>query len=289
MDYVQQEITPILEEDLFVVLNHPQAKFDYAGHFHSDYEINLVLGGKGSRIVGDQVSEFEGIDLVMIGPNIPHRWIGENNDDRHVVTIQFHKEFFDYPIISKKIFYPIKKLMSDSNYGIEFSKETKEAIKGLILELPFKNGIDSVTVFFNILNELAASPDQKLILPTESKPELAFRESKSRRVNKVINYISQHFGDKITLEQVAESVGMSESAFSHFFKKRTNRSFVDYLNDIRVGNAAKMLFETSHTISEICYSSGFNNVSNFNRIFKKKKGQTPSKYRTDIQQIMTRF
>ena len=89
--------------------------------------------------------------------------------------------------------------------------------------------------------------------------------------------------------EIADELGMSESAFSHFFKKRTNRSFIDFLNDIRIGNAAKMLYETSNTISEICYASGFNNVSNFNRLFKKKKGQTPTEYRENVQKFMTKF
>lgn len=105
----------------------------------------------------------------------------------------------------------------------------------------------------------------------------------------MIAYIQEHFQEEISLELVASSVGMSESAFSHFFKKRTNRSFIDFLNDIRIGNAAKMLYETSNTISEICYASGFNNVSNFNRLFKKKKGQTPTEYRENVQKFMTKF
>ena len=101
--------------------------------------------------------------------------------------------------------------------------------------------------------------------------------------------MQEHFRENINLSAVAEDIGMSESAFSHFFKKRTNRSFVDYLNDIRIGHAAKILYETTYTVSEVCYSSGFNNISNFNRIFKKKKGQTPSEYRMNIQKIMTKF
>lgn len=102
MEYIQREITPIGEEDLFIVLNHPHAKFDYAAHFHSDYEINMVINGKGKRIVGDCVAPFSDIDLVMVGPNIPHRWVSESDhDEAHVVTIQFHKETLEYPIINK--------------------------------------------------------------------------------------------------------------------------------------------------------------------------------------------
>ena len=277
MEYIQREITPIGEEDLFIVLNHPHAKFDYAAHFHSDYEINMVINGKGKRIVGDCVAPFSDIDLVMVGPNIPHRWISESDhDEAHVVTIQFHKETLEYPIINKKIFYPIKQLFTDSSYGIEFSQETSLALKDTILNLSHRQGVDSALEFFKILYHLSISENQKLLLAANNERDFAIRESKSRRINKVIAYI-------------ASSVGMSESAFSHFFKKRTNRSFIDFLNDIRIGNAAKMLYETSNTISEICYASGFNNVSNFNRLFKKKKGQTPTEYRENVQKFMTKF
>ena len=290
MEYIQREITPIGEEDLFIVLNHPHAKFDYAAHFHSDYEINMVINGKGKRIVGDCVAPFSDIDLVMVGPNIPHRWISESDhDEAHVVTIQFHKETLEYPIINKKIFYPIKQLFTDSSYGIEFSQETSLALKDTILNLSHRQGVDSALEFFKILYHLSISENQKLLLAANNERDFAIRESKSRRINKVIAYIQEHFQEEISLELVASSAGMSESAFSHFFKKRTNRSFIDFLNDIRIGNAAKMLYETSNTISEICYASGFNNVSNFNRLFKKKKGQTPTEYRENVQKFMTKF
>lgn len=290
MEYIQREITPINDEDLFIVLNHPHARFDYAAHFHSDYEINLVLNSRGKRIVGDCVAEYRDLDLVMVGPNIPHRWVSEDdNGNAHVVTIQFHKETLEYPIINKKIFHPVKELFTNSFYGIEFSDETKVAMKDTLLNLSHKQGAESALEFFRILYLLSVSSNQKFLLEGSSKMDFAIRESKSRRINKVITYIQEHFQEDITLSAVAESVGMSESAFSHFFRKRTNRSFIDYLNDIRIGHAAKVLYETTHTIAEVCYSSGFNNISNFNRIFKRKKGQTPSEYRMNIQKIMTKF
>jgi AraC-like DNA-binding protein len=290
MEYVQREITPIGDEDLFIVLNHPHARFDYTVHFHSDFEINMVINAKGKRIVGDCVTQYEGIDLVMIGPNIPHRWTCDNDDgNAHVVTIQFHKETLEYPVINKKIFHSIKQLFTNAFYGIEFSYETKLSMKNRLLNLSHKQGLDSALEFFKILYLLSVSPNQHFLLEANSLLDFAIRESKSRRINKAIAYMQEHFQEDITLSVVAENAGMSGSAFSHFFKKRTKRSFVDYLNDIRIGHAAKMLYETTNTIAEVCYHSGFNNISNFNRIFKKKKRQTPSEYRNDIQKVMMKF
>lgn len=289
MTYIQQEITPIGDEDLFIVLDHPSADFDYATHYHSDYEITMVTNEKGKRIISDSVYEYGEIDLVMIGPNIPHRWTSDKADRKaHVVTIQFHREVFEYPIINKKLFYPIRDLLSRSALGIEFSRETIDSIKNDIYALSSKHGIDSALSFFKILYKLSICEGQKAILANQNI-ELTMRQSKSRRINRIMEYVDKNFSHEITLSTVSQLIGMSESAFSHFFKKRTNRGFIDYLNDIRVGHAAMMLYETTHSIAEICYASGFNNISNFNRTFKAKKGHTPSEYRKNIQQILTKF
>lgn len=113
--------------------------------------------------------------------------------------------------------------------------------------------------------------------------------SKSRRITKVCEYIEENFQEQIKLSDVAQLVNMSDSAFSHFFKKKTGCSFIDYLNSVRIGKASKMLFDTTHSINEICYSCGFNNLSNFIRIFKKIKGSTPSEYRSKLQQILIKY
>lgn len=290
MTNIQREITPIGAEDLFIVLNHPDAKFDYAGHFHSDFEINLVLNGRGQRIVGDCIEEFEGIDLVMIGPNIPHRWITHDEALRtHVVTIQFPRETLDYQILKKNLFHPIRQLCTDAFRGIVFPEQLQNILKRKILALPGLSGIASGLAFFDILYTMATADGRRYLLKDNPESNSVIRESKSRRINYAISYIQEHFHEDISLGTLAGTVGMSESAFSHFFKKKTNRSFVDYLNDIRIGHASKLLYETSHSISEICYTSGFNNISNFNRIFKRKKGQTPSEYRHCIQAIMTKY
>lgn len=112
---------------------------------------------------------------------------------------------------------------------------------------------------------------------------------KSRRITKVCDYIEKNFQDSVKLSDVAKLVNMSESAFSHFFKKKTGCSFIDYLNSVRIGKASQMLIDTTHSINEICYSCGFNNLSNFIRIFKKFKGPTPSEYRSKLQQILIKY
>lgn len=290
MDRLQREITPIGEEDLFIVMNYHNAKFDYACHFHSEFEINLVINGLGQRIVGDSIEDFKGTDLAIIGPNIPHRWTKTGNGmTTPVVTIQFPKETLDYRILNKKVFHPIRQLCNNAFRGIVFSGSTRTVLEKKIKELPGKHGIESALAFFDILHTMAISSECRFLLDDNREANTAIRESRSRRINYAISYIQDHFSEQVTLTQIAGNIGMSESAFSHFFKKRTNRNFIDYLNDIRIGYASKLLYETTQTVSEICYASGFNNISNFNRIFKRKKGHTPSEYRHNIQSVMSRY
>ena len=285
----QKEITPISKEDLFIVLNYTDAKFDYSPHYHSDYELNMVLDSCGTRMVGDNVSDFGDIDLVLLGPNLPHKWDGRVERGNHVVTIQFHEQLLDFPILTKRLFSSIKDLLLRSSRGIEFSRATAENVKGKILEMTHMQGFDTALQFLSILYELSVSRNMKMLADTHFLPNELALESKSRRINKICEYVEENYFERITLSDISAMIGMSESAFSHFFKKKTQRNFIDYLNDIRVGHACQMLVETTNSVSEICYSCGFNNMSNFIRVFKKKKGETPSDYRSNISRILTKF
>lgn len=286
-DY-QKEITPLADDDLFIVLNHPNAKFDYPVHYHSDYEINLVLNDEGTRIVGDSEESFADLDLVMIAPNIPHAWKGSRREGNHVVTIQFSENLLNFPILNKRLFASIKQLLIESRRGLTFSDDTKRLISDKILRLTRLQGFHTVLDFLAILYDLSIANKQILMSNFYDASEI-MTSSKSRRITKVCEYIEENFQEQIKLSDVAQLVNMSDSAFSHFFKKKTGCSFIDYLNCVRIGKASKMLFDTTHSINEICYSCGFNNLSNFIRIFKKIKGPTPSEYRSKLQQILIKY
>ena len=284
----QKEITPLVPDDLFIVLNHRFAKFDYPVHHHSDFEINLVIGSYGKRIVGDSIENFSGLDLAMIGPNIPHAWVGENIENNHVVTIQFSDKLLSFPILEKRLFNNIKNLLLDSQRGLIFPQKTQLEIKEKILNLTKMQGFQTVLEFLSILNELSVS-DRKVLVSNQFDSQVAVRTSKSRRIAKVCEYIEKNYANQITLSDAASLVNMSDSAFSHFFKKKTNSSFKDYLTNIRIGQACQLLAKTTHSVAEICFECGFNNLSNFIRIFKKRKGNTPSEYRIVIEQMLIQY
>ena len=145
----QKEITPIAEDDLFIVLNHPNAKFDYPVHYHPDYEINLVLNASGSRIVGDTEEAFGKVDLVMTGPNLPHAWKSSSKDGHHVITIQFSEKILEFPILQKRLFSSIKELLMDSRRGLLFSE--CPVIVEKIIKLTRLQGFQTALEFFSIL------------------------------------------------------------------------------------------------------------------------------------------
>lgn len=288
MKDLQREIVPIVDEDFFIVLNHLNAEFDYPVHYHSEYEINLIMGTDGQRIVGDSIEGFEEMDLAMVGPNIGHAWRGDKVEGNHVITIQFSEAFLDMPIISKRLFRPIRQLLIDAKRGIKFSRAAQMKMKDKIIELTRMQGFQTVLSFFSLLNEMANS-DRYSLVSTHYDASGTLQNTKSRRIAKVCEYMEQHFHDTICLSDMASLVGMSDTAFSHFFKSKTSMTFIDYLNDMRIAHACQLLSETDQNISEVCYNSGFNNISNFIRMFKKRKQMTPNAYREFINQMLIKY
>lgn len=288
MHEFQKEIIPISDDDMFIILNHYDANFDYPVHYHDEYEINLVLGTSGMRIVGDSVQPFQDIDLVMTGKNLPHAWRGETVEGNHVITIQFSADMLQLKILNKRLFSHIKQLLIESQQGILFSKATAEAVKDKIIKLTQLQGFDSLLEFFSLLSELADSKYTSMVSNHYDGSEYAMTV-KSRRINKVIQYLQENYAHEVSLSQVAELVGMSDSAFSHFFKSKTNCTYIEYLNGLRIGHACQMLTDTNHTVAEICYLCGFNNMSNFIRMFRKHKQMSPTEYRNFITQLLIKY
>lgn len=287
--YYQQEITPLDKEDFFIILNRPNAKFDYALHWHTDFEINLVIGSYGERIVGNSKEEFSDLDVVLIGPRLPHIWSGAIKKGNHVITIQFHEQTLAYPLLHKRIFLPILSLLEKAGRGIVFEGEAKEIIKNKILGLAQTKGIESANGFFSLLDYMSKTDSKRLLASHNYQTNFLSNSTHSRRVSMVAEYVDKHYKEEVTLTDIATLTNMSETAFCHFFKKKTGKNFIDYLNDVRIGYASKLLYETTNNISEICFECGFNNTANFIRAFKKKHGKTPSKYREQMKKFFSKF
>lgn len=269
-------------KDVLYIADRHKKEFTYPIHNHEVYELNFVEHAKGvRRIVGDSNEVIDEYDLVLItSPDLEHVWEQNNcqSDDIHEITIQFDLDLSDSGMFGRNPFNSMKRMMSEARKGLAFPMDAIMKVYNMLITLSQeKDGFYAFRQFLTILYELSRCDGARTLATSSfSKVEV---ESDSRRVLKVKNYISKHYMDEIRLATLADIAGMSPSAFSRFFKLHTGRNLSDYIIDMRLGYATRKLVDSTHSISEIGFSCGFNNLSNFNRIFKKKKGCSPSEFR----------
>ena len=280
-----EELPPITERDFYIMAQHHNAKFDFPVHLHKEYELTIVINAEGVRVVGDNTSPIEPIDMVFIGPYTPHAWLSDSSDAT-VITLQFHQDIISQRFLEREYSYPIKDMFAKSIMGITFSDETKRTVQKMCAELMTLTGFPAVLRVLTIIYTLAIAEGKQLLSSKEYMDDSS-SDFKSRRIRFVDGYVTNNIMKEIKIGDVAAMVNMSPSAFSHFFKRRTNRSFTDYLVNKRIALASKLLTTTEHTIAEICYDSGFGNISNFNRAFKLVKGVTPKEYRMKHSRMTT--
>jgi len=281
MSTVLSEIIPLSLQDCFYIVERHKSQFTYPLHQHREYELNFIQNGQGlRRIVGDNVEETTSLDLVLItGENLEHVWEQSNctAEDIREITIQFAPELFGPELLGKNQFTRISKMLEHATRGIAFPAEAIMKVYHRLDTLASEK--DSFNQFINCLQLLYELSGTSYRILASSSFAHAPRDRESKRVLKVKEYINEHFAEPLTLEMMADLVGMSPSSFSRFFRQHTDRTFTGYLIDIRLGQAARELVDTSQNISEICYQCGFNNLSNFNRIFKAKRGMSPREFR----------
>lgn len=287
MSHIYREQTPLSQNGLYFAKNTPHDPAEFSLHYHDEFELTLVLGVNGKRIVGNVVDEFEKRDLVLVCPNALHDYTWNSEfPDADVTVLQFSRESVHWQIFQKDELRPIYKMLSTAmnGSGLSFSQEATDAIMKRFLELPKSSGIKGVLLFFEILYDLACSDGYSLIAPVGDQGINI--ETDSKRVAKIISYVHQNYMNKITLDDIGELVKMSPEGVSRYFKSKTRQTFLNFLNNYRLNHVIDRMVKTDDFISEICYSCGFNNISNFNRFFKKKIGMTPSEYRTHIKTSM---
>jgi len=275
-----REITPLTPGDCFTIFSRVKEKFDFPLHYHDEYELNLIINAKGAkRVVGGHIEAIDDLELVLVGPNVYHAWFTHQCQSKSIteVTIQFHKDLFDDKFLRRNQLSFVKNMIERSQRGILFSPETIAALKDRIYSLNKKSGFDSVLELLSILHDLSISRNMKTLSDSSFSNEQFHYNS--RRIEKVFEYMNSHYNMQITLTEVAKIANMPEASFSRFIKKRTGKTFIDSLNEIRLGHASRMLIDTTNTVAEIAYKCGFNNISNFNRIFKRKKFCIPKDFR----------
>lgn len=279
---VMHEITPLMGKDVLYIADRRKKEFTYPIHNHEVFELNFVEHAAGvRRIIGDSSEVIGDYDLVLItSPQLEHVW--EQNtctsEDIREITVQFDFGMSEDSLFGRNPFLSVRKMMNEARKGLCFPLSAIMSVyKQLDTLSSIKDGFYALMQFMTILYELSRCEGART-LASSSFAKIAV-EDDSRRIFKVKSYINENYMDELRLAQMASIAGMSPSAFSRFFKQYTGRNLSDYIIDIRLGYATRKLVDTSRSISEISFECGFNNLSNFNRIFKKKKGCSPSEFR----------
>ncbi len=276
----------IPENKAFIVKELRAPHFDRVWHFHSEYQLFLVLEGRGTRFIGDQMQPFKEFDLVFTGPNLPHLWRNEQPYfekesllSTHGIVIYFPEDFLGKGLMEKEEFEEIRQLLQRSRRGLEIKGNTNLTLREKMIKLTKLKGTQSLIHLLEILDLLAHSPDCLPIAPADYIN--TNKESEKDRMSQVYEYVMDRFRQKIKLSEVATLANMTESAFSRYFTSRMNKSFSEFLSDVRIGHACKLLHEADLNISEVSYECGFNTLSNFNKQFKERMGVTPLRYKQD--------
>jgi len=257
--------------------------FTYPWHFHSEYEILYVQDGFGTSFVADNIEEFNSGDLALIGSNLPHFWksdasfyIKENDKKIKYIVIQFSRVFFKEAITEYPEFHLIKELLERAKRGIRFEKDFSVQAERRILKVAKSKGFRRTMLLLDFLQYLAKTEKYKLLAGELYQPEN--HDFTNNRLTKVMHYLNTAYLKKVELEKVADVANMHPSAFCRYFKEKSGKSLSEFVNDMRISYACRLIIEGKMLVSQICFESGFNNLSNFNRHFKKHTGFTPTGY-----------
>lgn len=279
---ILHELPPLSQQDCLYVIERKKREFTFPIHTHAEYELNYIENAEGAqRVVGDSVEEVGKYDLVLItGRNLEHAWQTHHctSEEIREITIQFAPDLLHESMLQKNQFQSIRKMFEAARHGLAFPLSTIIRVRSLLTALTSEaQGFYSHINFLALMHELSLCPNPEVL--SSSSFARSEQGNESERLRKIDNYLQQHYGDKISLDDMASLVSMNPVAFSRFFRQRSGKNFTDYVTDMRIGHVIRLLVDSNKTVAEICYACGFNNLSNFNRIFRKKKGCTPNEFR----------
>lgn len=280
---------PLLEKSIenlnqsYLVKTLKEPFFDPNWHFHPHYQLFTVIKGTGTRFIGDDIRHFNVGDTVFLAPNMPHLWRSDREyfeKDSQLMTegivVYFKEDFLGSEFFEKSEMYDIKTLLKKSERGLDLTGQLKEELVNDLKNLPVDSGFQGIIKILSILDKLSKSTDYQYIASTTYSN--THKISETERMRLVHEYVLKHFKENINLSTVASLSNMTDAAFCRYFKSRTNKTFSDFVKEIRIGNACKMLQDENKSISQTCYESGYNTVSNFNNQFKSLKGISPKQY-----------
>jgi AraC-like DNA-binding protein len=275
------EKLPLSQNTSFVARTYRTPQFEVSWHQHIEYELILFTEGEGRAFIGNYIGEFETGDIFFLGSNLPHTFQKAQNElITSAVVVQFTDHFWGNDFMELPECKSLKKLFETAAQGLKLKNSLADRLNSLIRELEQLQGLSRIIRLCECLQLIAASPDYETISTQEVK---TFQARNRGRIDKIFQYTIDNFTEPISLADVAGTAGMSIPAFCSYFKKSTKKTYIDFLNEIRIGHACKLLIDTQKSVLEICYESGFNTLANFNKQFLKMKKLTPTGYRRNIE------
>ncbi|MFP2996604.1 AraC family transcriptional regulator [Spongiivirga sp. MCCC 1A20706] len=285
MKIIREHVT-LSEDELFVVSIFEGDEIDLSYPFHQHekaYELTITLGLTGTRMVGDHTSQFSGEDVVLIAPGTPHCWQDHGIQDKtnsKIVVIQFLDTIVSQQLLLSKAMINVKKALENAAYGLELKGSDKRKVLQWMAALEFENTFDTYIFILKVLKLFGKIELVKRLCSHGYVP--ATNKNGARRLETVLQYIQKNYSRKLLVAEVADQIHMSPSAFSHYFKKHTLKSFASYLMEMRLGKAAQLLQHSELPVGDVSVESGFQNVSHFNRSFSKYYNTTPLKFRKQL-------
>jgi len=275
---------------LISIFDDDQVDLSYPFHQHRyAYELTITLGLSGTRMVGDSTEQFLGQDVVLMAPGLPHCWQDhgiQSQESKRIVVIQFLDLLFSKELRLANFNKQIVSALENANFGLELIGQSKASAVRWANDLKSQNDFDAYVGLMKILHLFGSkNKSRRLCSNGYLKPEF---KGETSRLKIVLEFIHNNYSRKLQVAEVAGQIHLSPSAFSHFFKKRTLKSFAEYVLDMRLGKAAQLLQHTDIQVTQVGYESGFQNISHFNRSFKKKYKQTPLKFRHKFRHLIHR-
>jgi AraC-like DNA-binding protein len=262
--------------------------FTFPWHFHSEFEIVYILKSTGKRFVADSVERFQEGDITLMGSNLPHFWKSElesGSENRvNAIVVQFHSDFFREEISYYPEFHRIREMLKRAGRGIHFGDTSGGKIGRMLKRLLKLNGLERMLYFIKLMDVMARTENYRLLA---SKGYILEEHSElNNRLDKIMHFINTNYQRKITQEEVATKIGMTTAAFCRYFREKTGKGFIYFINEMRVGYACKLLIERNLTITQVCFECGFNNISNFNRMFRRQTGLAPGEYQQQFVGVL---
>ncbi len=256
--------------------------FTYPWHFHNEYEILYVIEGTGTSFVADNIEQFGSGDLTMLGSNLPHFWrsdekyhVPDSKEKIKYIVIQFPCDLFREPIFDYSDFHIVQELFQRSSRGIRFLPPFSVKAGKQVLKIAHSSGFNRVIQLLKLLHEMAKTDKYRLLSRELYHHNQDFTDD---RLTKVLHFLAIGYREKIELKKVAEIAHLHPTAFCRFFKEKTGKSLSEYVTDLRISYACKLIIQDKLSVSQVCFESGFNNLSNFNRTFKQQTKMTPTVY-----------